>query len=360
MTELDTTFEIIMSVVSCAFVVIRLSLFYQHRIPKAVSVTLLTLFATGFDVLISFGGERIAVYAAIAQTVLTPVIYSLCCSRWLRVSAELYCYNIVFCTLPGVVGVMLLTAAFQSGLINEIVFSGIPVLMSTAFYALTVVAYKRRWLRIIDPRISLAVYIVSFYILRVLTRIFPSIPDSVTYPMGVVITASSVMTLLCVLILPELAEKRAQNERMRAAAAVNDLICRHLVSQNAAARAFRHDIANHLQVLEGSHEPSPRHREQLARIIGGHLSPAVTEDMELNAMLHQLDRLMQDSGRTFTVSWNDPPRKLAADRRSELLDRALELFYDIQINNKRGSVELLADGEDYRLLFRAERDGDAK
>ncbi len=364
MSALEIIGVVVMTTIEAIVIICKTSMFLEHRLPKAVSVMILTVFAVSFNAVNNIGtvseNADMVLYAVALQTILTPIVYSLCCCSWLTTVAEMYVYNIIFLTLPGAVISMFLpaeyfesvTSSYQSLAVNAAVFAMLNLL--------TIIAYKHRWLKSINAKVCIAVYIVTFYLVRVAANfISPALMDLLSNRVVMVVMAAfCVVSMMSALVFPELMFKRQQNEEAASRAELNRFICRHIAEQNTALRAFRHDLANHLQVADSYDANDIRaHRDRVAEIIDSYSAPRVTADTEVNAILDQAGQLMLSSGIEFSVNWVNPPSEFTAEQRDNLLCQLVEMYCDAKNRNTKTEITLTADAHNIDLRQSSEQNG---
>ena len=364
MSTLEIAGVVVMTTIEAFFIIVKTSMFLRHRLPKIISVMALTVFAVSFNVVNNFGtiteNSDAVLYAVALQTVLTPVIYSLCCCRWLATVAELYVYNIVFLTLPGLVISLFLPAEFVESVTSSYRSLAVNAAMIIALNILSIIAYKHRWLKGINEKVCVVVYIITFYLIRIIANLIsPTIIDLMSNRIiTLVIAAFCVVSMLSALVVPELMTKRQQNEEAASRAELNSFICRHIAEQNAAIRSFRHDLANHLQIADSSGADEIRkHRDRVAEIIDSYSAPQVTGDAEVNAILDQTRQLMLSSGIAFSVNWINPPSEFTAEQRDDLLNRLVEMYCDAKNSNMKTQITLAADEYHIDLQQTTEQNG---
>ncbi len=361
MSTLEITSVIIITAIEALAVVAKTSMFLKHRLPKAVSVAFLTAFAAAFSLVKNISSDsEVILSAAVVQTVLTPVVYSLCCRRWLPAISEIYVYNIVFFTLPGAVVSMFLPAEYVESFNSSYQSLAVNAVMLAVLNLLSIIAYKHRWLKGINENLCIAVYIIAFYLARVLAAaVGIAVPDSLSMKIiGAVAAVFCVMSMIYALIVPELMLKRQQNADAASKAEINSFICRHIANQNAEIRAFRHDLANHLQVADSCDASEIRkHRDRVEEIIASYSSPTITADDEVNAILAQTKQLCLSSGIDFSVNWVNPPSEFTAEQRDNLLYRLAEMYCDSMKEKPNTEIALTADGYEIVLQCTTKQNG---
>ncbi len=364
MSALEISGVVVMTTIEAIFIIVKTSMFLRHRLPRIMSVMALTAFAVLFNAVNNIGtitqNSDAALYAVALQTVLTPIMYSLCCSSWLATVAEMYVYNIVFLTLPGLVISLFLPTEIVESVTSSYRSLAVNAVMLIALNILSIIAYKYRWLKGINENVCIAIYIIAFYLVRIAANLISlTMPDSLSNRVvTVVMAAFCVVSMMSALIIPELMFKRRQNAEAASRAELNSFICRHIAEQNTAIRAFRHDLANHLQVA-GSCDAGEirRHRDRVAEIIASHSAPPVTADTEVNAILDQTRQLMLSSGMSFSVNWVNPPSVFTDEQREALLYRLAETYCDAANGNSDAEITFTADGYDFSLQHTTNRNG---
>lgn len=368
--------KIVFVTVFAVFSYVKAKLFYQFKCRRATGIALLTVWSMLPDMLIetetlvtpviSVSNYMIFLAANLSVYLLTPLVLMLLVKDWLRTSANVYMYKMVFCSLPAsmaytmVMQKYILTYSADRVVLQEtIAFTTVYSLFSV----LSIIACQKRWLGKVPAALSVAIYVIGFYMVKLGTGLF-NIYYAATegaeildisendIDINLAVSLMSVVFLLLasvILVVFLLVGRRKKAQRLMRRNSFNERLSTYLKSGTEEMRRFRHDLANHIQAGEAAYVYGiGDYSRSLKEFAEGFISPELTGCKELDVFLEQIRSLLAASGKELRVEVPETLAELSPEKLSDTENTVLEKLCDIYF-----------DGSDAPVVVSIDKDGSA-